>query len=142
MQKNSLIDQLKAQGYRITKTRTTLLDIFTEQMHPVSVAELLQKLSERNQVVNKTTVYRELEFLLEQKFVQEVQWQERQKRYELTSLGHHHHLICTQCESISDIPLENELLNIEQNITRKKNFRVTSHALEFFGICASCQNNE
>lgn len=136
---SATIADLKSQGYRITKARMALLDAFSEVQEPLSAADLLAELARRDRVVNKTTVYRELDFLLERGYIHEVSLRGKEKRYELTSAGHHHHLVCVRCETVEDIPLENELATTETTIRSATGFQVQSHSLEFFGLCVACQ---
>lgn len=72
--------------------------------------------------------------------IEMIQLGERKKRYELKRETHHHHLVCTKCRTIDDIELdEGGLHPHEKAIKAKKRFKVTRHALEFFGLCAKCQ---
>lgn len=133
-----LEEQLRSIGARFTKVRKALLHIFTHHSSPLSVPELLDCLKQEGLQVNKTTVYRELDFLLEKALLQELDFGDRKKRYELASRGHHHHLICQVCHSIEDIAFEEELSAEEKIISEKTGFTVLRHNLEFFGICQSC----
>lgn len=135
---SSIVGELRQLGYRITMAREALLHILSEANCPLSSDDLRQQLGRRGRIVNRTTVYRELSFLLEKGYVREISLGERKKRYELTSEGHHHHLVCVRCERVEDIPLENELRHTEDSIHRDRGFHVQSHSLEFFGLCARC----
>ncbi len=136
---SATIVDLRSQGYRITEARRALLDAFSERKEPLSAADLLSQLARRGCTVNKTTVYREVGFLLEKEYIHEVSLRGKEKRYELTSAGHHHHLVCLKCEVVEDIPLENELVATEKTIQGRTGFQIQSHALEFFGLCVACQ---
>ncbi len=136
---SATIVDLQSQGYRITQARRALLDAFSEVQEPLSAADLLAELVCRDRVVNKTTVYRELDFLLERGYIQEVSLRGKEKRYELTSTGHPHHLVCGKCQTVQDIPVENELVATEKTIQGRTGFQIQSHALEFFGLCTACQ---
>ena len=133
----SKLDLLRKDGHRITRVRQKLLEIFTQEQLPLSVKELISQLKQGRIEVNKTTVYRELEFLLKQKFVSVVDLSDGAKRFESSDSDHHHHLICDNCGSIEDMPLNDHLL--ERELIGKTKFKVQRHALEFFGFCADCQ---
>lgn len=87
---------------------------------------------------NKTTVYRELDYLRSHNVIQEIDLGELKKRYELAG-HHHHHLVCTGCESVEEVHLDDHLKEHESRILQEKKFKVTRHMLEFFGICGACQ---
>jgi len=77
---------------KLSKTRGILLDIFSGARKPLSVAELLVLLKKKGKEVNKTTVYREIQFLLSQTIIIAVFVDETHTKYEIQTT-HHHHLV-------------------------------------------------
>ena len=77
-----------------------------------------------------------VEKLLSVGVLTEVDFGDGKKRYELKSLGHHHHLICQKCGKLEDINLDENILMLE--VHKHSKFEVKSHNLEFFGICVGC----
>jgi Fe2+ or Zn2+ uptake regulation protein len=134
-----ILEQLKIAGFRVTKARESIIEILAKQEAPISAAELLAGLKTRRLHVNKTTVYREIDFLKRQGHLHEIQLGDDKKRFELNTGDHHHHLRCVQCHRVEDIPSVNDLDRIESCITRTTHFQVISHSLEFFGLCVNCQ---
>ncbi len=112
---------------RSTKARSKILDIFSKSSVPIDALELLKKVK-----VNKTTIYRELDFLLKNGFLNEVNFADGKKRYETKNSDHHHHLVCLNCEKVSDV-------EVEENFVIPKNFKLIKHNLEFFGYCFNCK---
>lgn len=140
MHNNSYINQLRAGGERITPIRTALIEILSKSKVPRTPQELLAELGKKGFKANKTTVYRQLETLQRFSIVHEVHFTDRTKRYELVSeSGHHHHLVCLQCQRVEDISFPTDLEKQEQAIWEKNRFKVFQHSLEFFGVCKSCQ---
>lgn len=134
-----ILTSLKEQGHRITKARGAIVEILKENKMPLSVGELDEKLQIQGINANKTTLYRELEFLLAQRLINEINLGEDKKRYELSGAKHHHHLVCINCKRVEDIDLENDLSRQENIIKNTKKFKVINHSLEFFGLCKNCQ---
>lgn len=131
---------MKQQGLRLTKTRVALADIFSESKEPLSVPFLQSALERYGQVVNKTTVYREIERLEQFGIVRNVELGDRSRHYELAFAEHHHHLVCIECEGIEDVDLdEKDLSKEEKKFFQERNFKVLRHSLEFFGLCQRCQ---
>jgi len=135
----SLLATLRAAGHRITKVRRAVLHIFETVSEPPSADELISALRRRKLVVNKTTVYRELDFLLAQRLIREIDLLEGKKRYELIDGSHHHHLVCLECRTIRCIEMDNDLDAVERDLLKRVGFQVKSHSLEFFGVCADCR---
>lgn len=133
-----IIKQLHVQGHRVTKTRQGVLKLLLEHQKPIPAADMGALLEERGIVVNKTTIYRELEFLSREGYIEEVRFGDGRRYYEISS-EHHHHLVCVRCQGIDDVVLENEFLKEEERIEHAIGFKVLSHSLEFFGVCAGCR---
>ncbi len=131
------LDKIKSKGYIITQTRKSILEIFSNHPSPQSASDILNSLKKNNISVDKTTIYRELEFLLNQNLINEVHFDDGKTRYEATDEKHHHHLICNSCGNIKDIDIEES--NFLSNIESKSRFRVIKHKIEFFGLCINCQ---
>lgn len=135
-----LIDQLRQQGFRITRLRRALLQVLTEASQPLSVQAMDERLTQQGVQVNKTTIYREIDFLEDQKLVHAVQFQEDLKRYEL-SHDHHHHLVCVKCGKIEDIKIkdfEDFFPALKQKLKTGQKFHLAHHSLELFGFCETC----
>ncbi len=129
--------KLKLLGCRQTKTRTEILKILNCPQ-PFSALEIKQRLSYCQIVVNKTTIYRELAFLLQKNIINEVVFKDGIKRYELKLEKHSHHLVCLSCHQIKRVVLENVLIKQEKQISQQLNFKIIDHSLEFYGLCDCC----
>lgn len=134
------LEELRAAGHRITAVRSHLVKLFSARLSPVDATELVESLAGGGNPVNKTTVYRELEFLLGKGVIRELDLLEGKKRYELVRADdHHHHIVCRSCGTIRCVPLEDDFSAIERHLMKKYRFKVTSHTLEFFGVCSDCR---
>ena len=140
MNPNLTLSSIRDKGYKITDVRREIVGLFSEAEKPLSAGELYEKLHSKNLKVNKTTVYREINFLLKKCYLSEVYLKPHEKSYESAELIHHHHLICESCGKIDNVTncLANEL---EENVLKNKGFRITRHSLEFYGKCRDCIKN-
>ncbi|OGP13447.1 MAG: hypothetical protein A2054_05325 [Deltaproteobacteria bacterium GWA2_55_10] len=137
---DEILSNLSEAGFRLTRLRRAVIEIFLGSTLPLSAVDIIARLEKKKAAFNKTTVYRELAFLKETGIVKEIQFlHERVKRYELSSLDHHHHLICLKCKKVEDVVLESHLEEQEEKILRSTGFHVLNHSLEFLGICHSCR---
>ena len=133
MNAHDIIGLLKRNGLKSTRTRKDCISYFSHVTGPIDAQILIDTLK-----VNKTTIYRELATLLEKNIISEIDFGDGKKRYELTSLSHHHHLICMKCKSVSEYTVKADLSHEEKMIKKEHAFTVSRHMLEFFGICKSC----
>jgi len=131
--------ELKSKKLRKTKLRVFLLKTLLDSAKPLAVENLLNVLSRAKNEAHKTSVYRQLSVLKNEKIIREVQFGENKKRYEIYPDNHHHHLVCVDCGHVEDVNAEKDLTGLEKKIFQDKKFKVVNHSLEFFGICVNCK---
>ncbi len=125
---------------RISKTREELISLFSESKIPLSATELLESLSKKGKGVNKTTVYREIQFLLSQNIIVAVFIDDTHSKYEINA-SHHHHLVCKKCGLVKEIniqKMEKSFQRFEKQLKEMNKFTNVFHNLEFFGFCKNC----
>lgn len=122
----------------MTRARTSMIELFQNTKNPISAKALHTMLKRIGIPVNITTVYREIDFLLQQNMIEKVPLTDGELHYEMKGRPHHHHLLCSSCGTIEDISLESEGDLLEEALD-KTSFKIKSHSLAFFGICPKCQ---
>jgi len=135
---DQLTTLLKAKGYRVTKPRLTILKLFHTTNTPLDAENILTHLKVKNVSTDLTTVYRFLNTFINDGMLRKIEIGEGKYRFELTSLPHHHHLICNSCGDIQDIKVNDSV--ILEKIKPSSDFKIDHHHLEFFGTCGSCQS--
>jgi Fur family transcriptional regulator, ferric uptake regulator len=139
MNVDDALSLLKSRKKRLTRMRKHTLDIIYTG-GPVSAPDILKTLKMKKHPVNKSTLYREIKFLLKLGLINEVQLDTYVTHYESAFLTHHHHLVCKNCGNIKELicdELEGPLEKLEKRV-RTKGFLINDHNLEFFGLCSSC----
>lgn len=104
-----------------------------------SAEDLYQILKRDKTYVSKATVYRTLKLLVEANFLDELEIGARQaKIYEpVHGREHHDHMICLRCGRI--LEFTDPKIEAHQELAAKRHrFRVLSHSLKLFGLCAEC----
>ena len=90
--------------------------------------------------VSRATLYNTIELLMECKLVRRHQFGKNQSQYEKSLVsGQHDHLICTSCGKVLEY-CDPRIQNIQQTVEEIFNFKVSNHALNFYGTCLD-QNN-
>jgi len=131
------IQHFKTRGFRVTRTRRSMIEIFLSKNQPLSPQDVATLLSNKGVIVNKTTIYRELDFLMSEKIIREVKIVGKSLYYELSDRAHHHHVICNGCGIIEDISLPEK--NLFKEVVRQTQFEIKDHSLEFYGHCRQCK---
>lgn len=131
---------------RMTHSRETVLKILQDSTGHLTADEIFIKARKINPYIGLTSVYRTLEKLIHTGKVLKIDIGDKTGRFELIddNKKHHHHLICKNCGEIIDYTdfLNKEvkfLKEIEQELSRKYNFLIKSHIIQFYGLCERCR---
>jgi len=131
---------LLAKGLRQGGARRAIVEALGEQNCCLTAQELLDQVraSERN--VGIASVYRILDLLVGEGYVQKIELGSGVWRYEPIQPGgdHHHHLVCDSCgkvEPFEDNGLERALGRVEQN----SGYDVSLHDVVLHGACEDCR---
>ena len=125
-------------GLRKTKTRLAIFQALYDASSPLSTKALVKLFEREGFSVDKTTVYREMEKLVAIGALRAVQLTPRTTSYELGSLDHHHHFVCTSCDLITDVVFPEKSIEKTEALLEAEGLFITSHTLEFFGLCKKC----
>ncbi|MFA7208780.1 MAG: transcriptional repressor [Parcubacteria group bacterium] len=136
---DGIFEKIKSDGHRLTKIRKAMIGILFADKCLLSASEIRARLSASGLAADRTTVYRELGFLLGKNIIKEIRIADRKTYYEIVSPEHHHHLVCTKCNRVQEIAMGNHLKRQEDRIYRNEKFKVLAHSLEFYGLCRNCR---
>ena len=134
-----LEEYISVNNLKITKQRRTVLKIFLESKNHVSVEELYNTVLKTEPKIGLATVYRTLALLTKSGLALEMDFGDGQKRYESSYRSvHHDHMVCTECGKILEFnhPL---IEKYQEEVAMQKNFKITSHKLDLFGLCQDCK---
>ena len=133
--------RLRDHDVRFTMGRRAVVDALAGAPGPMSAAELSKELAPD---VPLSSIYRTLTVLEEAGVVTHHLGAKGLTRFELAEwlTGHHHHLVCIDCGSVSDVDItpakEESVRSLVSEIAAVASFEPTDHALEIEGRCAKC----
>lgn len=128
---------LKEKGFRLTRRREAILDVFRSTARHLSAEDVLAELAGRHVKANLTTVYRNVELMARQGLLRPVEFSDGRRRYELSHSDCHHHLHCTRCGKVVEFG-GCELGKLEESLQQETGFRIERHQLELHGLCPDC----
>ena len=142
--------RFKGCGYRLTVPRKAIMDVLSKANKHLSAEDIYIKVHKIYSNVGLTTVYRTLELLTQMGMVLKFDFGDGRARYELIEgpeREHHHHLICTCCKRIIEytdfISEEMDFLKrTEKGLSKKYNFDIKNHIIQFYGLCDKCKNKK
>jgi Fe2+ or Zn2+ uptake regulation protein len=106
--------------------------------HPTA-REIFDKISKMERI-SLGTVYRNLMILEEAGEIVQVKSDPELVRYD-RRLDLHHHLHCTVCGRVYDMPLAYNSA-FDREAAEKSGCRIKSHAITFEGVCGACMRRE
>jgi len=129
---------LQERNIRLTPQRLELIDMLSKENRHWTVEELYQLLNEKMPSVSITTVYNNVHLFVDIGLVKEIQFGEGLSKYEWKK-SDHYHIVCSECGEIVDIwyPTLKEVESFAKSISK---FQISSHNLQFYGICNQCQS--
>ena len=132
--------RLARRGLRLTQKRESIVAVLAASERPITIPEI----RELRPDLPQSSLYRNLVVLEEAEVVRRVVTSDEFARYELGEAltGHHHHLVCSRCGTVEDVPaspgLERSVAAAIAGAAEQSGFRIDHHRLDLIGVCATC----
>jgi len=131
---NNYTDILRAHNLKATPQRVAIAELLYLHGH-ISIDSLYEMMLKTFQSLSLATIYKNINIMVENSFIQEVKIANIKSVYELTKESHSH-LVCNKCQNIEDISLD--LHSIMSDASKEYGFRVNSTDLVLTGFCKNC----
>ncbi len=129
---------LQSKGYRLTPQRIMVVDALHSAEKHISAEEIFELVRAKYPYANISTVYRTLELLKELGLAAEISIGDGIMRYHARENSRHHHLVCTNCGCLIDLP-EHELAPLKDILEKNHSFKADINHLAIFGQCSACR---
>jgi Fe2+ or Zn2+ uptake regulation protein len=131
-------EQLREAGFRLTLQRQFILDAVCGLGGHVSADEVYQQVHAVAPSLNRATVYRNLQFLVDQALLTVTHTGGGRLGYELADNHLHHHLLCTACGH--SIEIDHAALHaFYERMATQHQFQIGMKHITFQGVCYNCQ---
>ncbi len=131
---------IESHNMRKTSERLNILECIYSIDSSFDMESLQQLLLERKFYVSRATLYNTLQLFLDCNLVMQLPIRQRSGCYQCTLMKkNRHHMICMVCgkeKNIKNLALSHNVMAYAKEM---KNFKMLSHAISFYGICAKCQ---
>lgn len=128
-------------GVQLTAIRQQVLELIWSDHHAVKAYDLLERIKPLQTAAKPATIYRALDFLMEQGFVHRV---ESLNAFvgccNLKTVHKQLLLICKQCQNVEERAADFVMDALKQEL-QQANFIVHHQAIEIHGVCANCNRN-
>jgi Fe2+ or Zn2+ uptake regulation protein len=125
---------LKLAGLKTTTQRLEILKILKDKGH-ISIDEIHREMMISNPFVALTAIYRNIDEMMKHDIVTEIKLPRHKPKYEIKK-SPHIHLVCQECEKITDASVDTSLLFSE--IELKYGCKVLDNIIVLNIICMSC----
>jgi Fur family peroxide stress response transcriptional regulator len=133
-----ILSKIKGGDFRMTPQRLAIIKILiSSESHP-SVDEIYKEVMKLFPTTSLATVYKTITLLKELNEVLELGFPDGRNRYDGNKPYPHPHAICTKCKKILD-PEISSVHELSEEMRQKTGFVISSHRLDFFGLCPECQ---
>lgn len=134
---NAWLSKLQVNGYRLTDSRRSVVEIIASSNHALSPLEVFDLARAKHASIGLVTVYRTLEKLEELKLIQRVHQPQGCQAFIAAFTGHQHMILCSRCGKVTFFGGDN-LDALFQSIAKETGYKITDHWLQLFGICRDC----
>ncbi len=136
---DATLGSLQRHGHRNGGARRAVIELLAQQRCCLTAQEIFDRLRAEDRPVGLASIYRALDQLSKDGFLQKIELGAGITRYEpIHSDGsHHHHLVCDSCgkvEAFADEQLERALHEVEA----QTGYSVAGHDVVLRGACRDC----
>lgn len=134
---DDLLTRLRQEHWRLTSQRRVVAEVLSGPHVHLTADEVHARAAEVLPEISRATVYNTLGELVALGQVREVVLEGRAKRYDPNALEEHHHLICSSCGLIMDVPvIEGAAAGLPAGFGH--GFRVDHIDVIYRGSCPAC----
>lgn len=130
--------RLRDAGHKLTNARLTVLAVLEASGGHITSAQVLERVNALDGSIGRASVFRTLDLLTSLSIIRPTYIHSSlTPTYVLLPDGHHHHIICTNCNRVIEFD-DCALTGIEAELEARLHVRLTGHLLEFYGLCDRC----
>lgn len=130
---------LQRKSLKLTSQRRRIVEHILDMPKTHFAADdLVDQFRDEKPRVSKATVYRALAVLVEAGILEQHDFGESHKVFEVSEgREHHDHLMCTNCHKIIEFH-NDEMEALQEKIAEGLGFHPTHHSQNIYGICKDC----
>lgn len=123
---------------RNTLQKQLIIDCLKNTKSHPSVNQLYYMVSKMDNSIGKSTVYRNINYMVKDGTVKTILTDNGIMRYD-GDISNHDHFVCNRCGKIIDIDAKFNIINIP--LEKQYNFKICNKKVVYEGLCGDCLNN-
>lgn len=129
-------------GLQLTKLRKSILRLIWNSHAPIKAYDILDELKKDQHQAQPITVYRILDFFLENKLIHKLEVTNSYLGCSHPGEDHNcYFLVCKKCKMVEEA-CDEDILNSLNTLSSKKEFIKDKVTLEIYGTCSSCSTKQ
>jgi Fur family ferric uptake transcriptional regulator len=128
-----IIERLELRGHRVTTARRRVIEAALAQPAHFTAEDVVRK----TRRVGRATVFRTIRLLVDLNILCRVMLDGGSLHYRVSTRGHHHHLVCTDCGRVEDFT-KCDVGPLVRELARAMKYQIDTHWLEVYGRCHAC----
>ncbi|MBI5668789.1 MAG: transcriptional repressor [Chloroflexi bacterium] len=131
--------RLRDAGHKLTHARLTVLRVLEDSGGHITSAEVLERVTALDASIGRASVFRTLDLFTTLLIIRPTYIDSSMTpTYVLMPEGHHHHVICTNCNRVIEFD-DCCLSDMAAELEARLHVKLTGHLVEFYGLCDRCQ---
>lgn len=137
---NTTAERLAAAGERVTPQRLLVADTLSAAGRQLTAGEVYERVRSAQPSLGRATVFRTLDRLVDAGVARRLELDGHVYAYIACEPEHHHHLSCTSCGRVEEIP-ESWVRSLAARAWTRLDFEIDDARLDFYGRCAACRSS-
>ena len=133
---NNYTNALREHHLKATPQRLEIANTLEQYGH-INVDNLYDIMLKKFNSISLATIYKNINLMLENSFIQEVKIPNEKSVYELSKEAHSH-LVCKKCGEIEDVSVN--LSQVSNAAANSSHFKIDKIDVVFSGVCQKCQS--
>jgi Fur family transcriptional regulator, ferric uptake regulator len=130
--------RLRDAGHKLTNARMAVLQVLESSGGHITSSEVLEQVNAVDPSIGRASVFRTLDLLTSMSIIRPTYIASSMTpSYVLLPDGHHHHIICTNCNRVIEFE-DCGLSDMAAELEARLHVKLTGHLLEFYGLCDRC----
>ncbi len=122
-----------------SRQREEIIKVVKDSYNHPTAEEIYMIVKAKDPAVSRSTVYRNLGLLVEEKMIKQISMKVGPDRYDYMRAPHNH-AMCTKCGKIFDFEYSFEYEKLEKTIREQTGIEISKDGFAVEGICDSCKN--
>ena len=124
-----------------SKQREVILDVIKDSRTHLTAEEIYGLVIKQEPKISRSTVYRNINILVEQGIIQKIMMATGPDRYDYLH-KEHYHAVCKVCGKVFDFCYDFEKEKITKSMKQQANIDIDVNSITIHGICEKCKSKQ